>query len=51
MEMNMRLLSYLNNGIIEFTKEKKDFGSVENEIFSIHQERIDDQIESLIRNE
>lgn len=45
------LLSYLNNGIIEFTKEKKDFGSVENEIFSIHQERIDDQIESLIRNE
>jgi ABC-2 type transport system ATP-binding protein len=41
-------LSYLNNGVIEFTKEKKDFGSVENEIFSVHQERLDHQIQSLL---
>lgn len=41
-------LSYLNNGIIQFTKEKKDFGSVEEEIFSVHQERLDNQIKLLI---
>ena len=42
------MLSYLNNGGIQFTKDKKDFSSVENEIFSVHQERLDSQIESLL---
>jgi ABC-2 type transport system ATP-binding protein len=42
------LLSYLNNGVIQFTKEKKDFDSVEKEIFSVHQERLDSQIQSLL---
>lgn len=41
-------LSYLNNGAIQFTKEKKDFDTVEKEIFSVHQERLDNQIQSLI---
>jgi ABC-2 type transport system ATP-binding protein len=42
------LLSYLNNGQIQFTKEKSNFDSVENEIFSVHQERLDSQIQSLL---
>jgi ABC-2 type transport system ATP-binding protein len=41
-------ISYLNNGVIQFTKEKKDFGSVEKEIFSVHQDRIDNQIRVLL---
>ena len=41
-------ISYLNNGVIQFTKEKKDFGSVEKEIFSVHQDRIDNQIKLLL---
>jgi ABC-2 type transport system ATP-binding protein len=41
-------LSYLNNGVIQFTKEKKDFGSVEHEIFSVHQDRLDNQIQLLL---
>ncbi len=41
-------LSYLNKGIIQFTKEKKDFNLVENEIFSVHQEQIDNQIQLLL---
>ena len=45
------LLSNLNQGIIQFTKEKKDFGSVEKEIFSVHQERLDDQIQLLVENQ
>ena len=45
------LLSYLNNGIIQFSKERKDFGSVENEIFSVNQERLDNQIQHLLENE
>jgi len=40
-------ISYLNNGVIQFTKERKDFDSVEKEIFSVHQERLDNQIQSL----
>jgi ABC-type multidrug transport system ATPase subunit len=32
-------------------KEKKDLSSVENEIFSVHQERLDNQIQSLIGKE
>ena len=42
------LLSYLNNGIIQFSKERKDFGSVEKEIFSVNQERLENQIQNLI---
>lgn len=45
------LLSYLNNGIIQFSKERKDFGSVEKEIFSVNQERLDNQIQYLLENE
>jgi ABC-2 type transport system ATP-binding protein len=44
------LLSYLNNGVIQFSKERKDFSSVEKEIFSINQERLDNQIQYLIGN-
>jgi ABC-2 type transport system ATP-binding protein len=42
------LLSYLNNGRIQFTKEKTDFNSVEKEIFSVHQERLDSRINELL---
>ncbi len=45
------VISYLNNGTIQFTKEKKDFGSIEKEIFSVHQDRLDKQIQLLIGNE
>jgi len=41
-------LSYLNNGVIQFSKERKDFSSVEHEIFSVNQERLDNQIQLLI---
>lgn len=44
------LLSYINNGIIQFSKERKDFSSVEKEIFSVNQERLDNQIQYLIEN-
>jgi ABC-2 type transport system ATP-binding protein len=42
------LLSYLNNGVIQFTKDRNDFNSVEKEIFSVQQERLDTQIQSLL---
>jgi ABC-2 type transport system ATP-binding protein len=42
------LLSYLNNGVIQFTKEKNDFDTVEKEIFSVHQERLNAQIQNLL---
>lgn len=41
-------LSYLNNGVIQFTKEKKEFSSVEHEIFSVHQDKLDKQIQLLL---
>lgn len=44
------LLSYLNNGVIQFSKERKDFSSVEKEIFSYNQERLDNQIQDLLEN-
>jgi len=44
------LLSYLNNGVIQFSRERKDFSSVEKEIFSVNQERLDNQIQYLIGN-
>jgi ABC-2 type transport system ATP-binding protein len=45
------LLSYLNNGVIQFTKERNDFSSVEKEIFAVNQERLDNQIQYLLENE
>jgi ABC-2 type transport system ATP-binding protein len=45
------ILSYLNNGVIQFSKERKDFNSVEKEIFSVNQERLDNQIQYLLKNE
>jgi ABC-2 type transport system ATP-binding protein len=44
------ILSYLNNGVIQFSKERKDFSSVEKEIFSVNQELLDNQIQYLIGN-
>lgn len=41
-------LSYLNNGIIQFTKAQKDFGTVENDIFSVNQDRLNTQIQILL---
>ncbi|MBN2612945.1 MAG: ATP-binding cassette domain-containing protein [Bacteroidales bacterium] len=41
-------ISYLNNGKIQFTKDSSDFGSIENEIFAVHQDKIDSQIRDLI---
>ena len=41
-------ISYLNGSKIQFTKEKKDFNKIENEIFSVHQDKIDKKIQELI---
>lgn len=41
-------ISYLNDGKIEFTKEKGSFSTIENEIFSVHQNNIDRKIDELI---
>ncbi|NJM14177.1 MAG: ATP-binding cassette domain-containing protein [Bacteroidales bacterium] len=41
-------ISYLNGGIIQFTKEKKDFASVETEIFSVHKDHFNKQIQLLL---
>ena len=41
-------ISYLNNGIIQFTKEKNDFKNIEQEIFSAHKERYENQIKLLV---
>lgn len=41
-------ISYLNGRKIQFTKEKKDFEKLESEIFSLHQQKIDDKIKGLI---
>jgi ABC-2 type transport system ATP-binding protein len=42
------MISYLNAGKIQFTKEKQDFNKIENEIFSMHQDKIDKKIQELI---
>ena len=42
-------ISYLNNSKIEFTKGKKDFGEIENEIFAVLQNNMDKKIQELIR--
>jgi ABC-2 type transport system ATP-binding protein len=41
-------ISYLNNATIQFTKDKKDFDTIENEIFAVHQDKIDRQIHDLM---
>ncbi len=41
-------ISYLNNGKIEFTKKKNNFDEIENEIFAVHQENLDNKIQELI---
>lgn len=41
-------ISYLNNGKIEFTKNRNNFGEIENEIFAVHQENLDNKIKDLM---
>ena len=41
-------ISYLNNGKIEFIKEKESFNEIENQIFSVHQDNLDKTIQGLI---
>ncbi len=41
-------ISYLNNGAIQFTKNKVDFATLEKDIFALHQDKIDNQIQSLL---
>jgi len=43
-------ISYLNKGVIQFTRQQNDFTTIENEIFSVHQQMIDGKIEALIGN-
>jgi ABC-2 type transport system ATP-binding protein len=43
-------VSYLNRGIIEFTLDRNNFGDLENRIFSLHQEKIDQQLQGLFGN-
>jgi ABC-2 type transport system ATP-binding protein len=40
-------ISYLNNSKIEFTKEKKDFGEIENEIFAVLLDTMDIMFQDL----
>lgn len=42
-------ISYLNNRKIEFTRSKKNFDEIENEIFAMHQDDLDKKIEELMR--
>ena len=41
-------ISYLNDGKIEFTKKKKNFNEIENDIFAMHQDSLDKKIQELI---
>ena len=41
-------ISYLNNGKIEFTKKKMNFDEIENDIFAMHQDSLDKNIQELI---
>lgn len=41
-------ISYLNNCKIEFTKKKKNFDEIENDIFAMHQDSLDKNIQELI---
>jgi len=41
-------ISYLNDGKIEFTKNRNNFDEIENEIFAVHQDNLDKKIRDLI---
>lgn len=41
-------ISYLNDRKIEFTKKKKNFDEIENDIFAMHQDSLDKKIQELI---
>jgi len=41
-------ISYLNSSKIEFTKRKKNFDEIENDIFAVHQDNLDKKIQQLI---
>jgi len=41
-------ISYLNDGKIEFTKKRNNFDEIENEIFAMHQDNLDRNIQDLI---
>jgi len=41
-------ISYLNDRKIEFTKNRNNFNEIENEIFAVHQEKLDNKIQDLI---
>ena len=41
-------ISYLNDGKIEFTKKKKNFNEIGNDIFAMHQDSLDKKIQELI---
>ena len=41
-------ISYLNDGKVEFTKGKKKFDEIENDIFAVHQDNLDKKIQQLI---
>ncbi|MGZ7119945.1 MAG: hypothetical protein ACXVH2_09555 [Methanobacterium sp.] len=41
-------ISYLNDGKIEFTKKRNNFDEIENEIFAMHQDNLDKNIQDLI---
>jgi ABC-2 type transport system ATP-binding protein len=43
-------ISYLNKGCIEFTLAKENFKLLENKIFSLHQEKIDQQMQTLFND-
>lgn len=40
-------ISYLNRGLIQFTKDKEDFDVIEKEIFAVHRDKLDRQIREL----
>jgi len=41
-------ISYLNSSKIEFTKRKKNFDEIENDIFAVHQDNLEKKIQQLI---
>jgi len=41
-------ISYLNNGKIQFTKNRNNFDEIENEIFAMHQDNLNKTIQDLI---
>jgi ABC-2 type transport system ATP-binding protein len=43
-------ISYLNRGIIDFTLGREEFDSLENQIFSLHKQKIESQLNGLLNN-